>query len=95
MINETTKQQANFFVYIAQCSDGSYYTGHAKNVEKRIKAHNDGKEEKSLKRRLPIALVWEKEYQHHKNPLREEKNIKELKNHQKLKLIKIYEEENQ
>ena len=28
-----------FFVYILECSDGSYYTGHTDDLETRLVAH--------------------------------------------------------
>ena len=31
------------YIYIVECSDGTFYTGYTINLEKRIKAHNDGK----------------------------------------------------
>jgi putative endonuclease len=30
-------------VYILECSDGSFYTGITNNLEKRMKAHSEGK----------------------------------------------------
>jgi len=34
-----------FFVYILECADGSYYTGHTDNIEARISAHRLGKDD--------------------------------------------------
>ncbi len=31
-----------FWVYILQCADKSYYTGHTENIEKRIGEHQTG-----------------------------------------------------
>ena len=32
----------SFWVYILRCADGSYYTGHTDNVEKRVAEHQVG-----------------------------------------------------
>ncbi|WP_462252608.1 GIY-YIG nuclease family protein [Ferruginibacter sp.] len=33
----------NYFVYIVECSDKSYYTGVTNNIERRIWEHNNEK----------------------------------------------------
>jgi putative endonuclease len=30
-----------FFIYILQCQDGSYYTGHTENLENRLYQHQN------------------------------------------------------
>ncbi|MBP3621204.1 MAG: GIY-YIG nuclease family protein [Lachnospiraceae bacterium] len=37
------------YTYMVECSDGTLYTGWTNNLEKRIKAHNDGKGAKYTK----------------------------------------------
>jgi putative endonuclease len=37
------KRSGKFHVYIAECRDGTYYTGSTNNIEKRIDEHNSGK----------------------------------------------------
>jgi len=31
-----------FWVYILKCADGSYYTGHTDNLERRVASHQAG-----------------------------------------------------
>ncbi|PJZ46417.1 GIY-YIG nuclease family protein [Leptospira brenneri] len=50
------------FMYILICSDGSYYTGSTKYLEKRIKQHQSGKGANFTKKRLPVQLVYYEEY---------------------------------
>ena len=33
----------NWYVYLLECKDGSFYTGTTNNLEKRMKAHVEGK----------------------------------------------------
>ena len=51
------------YVYILRCSDDSLYTGWTNNLEKRVKAHSNGKGAKYTKARLPIELVYFEEYE--------------------------------
>ena len=81
------KKRAGFNVYIAQCADGTYYTGLTNNLEKRIALHNNGKGAKSLRGKLPVKLVYSKKYKYYKNVFLAEKNIKRLTRKQKEKLV--------
>ena len=47
-----------FWVYILRCRDGSYYTGHTDDLEKRLWEHREGKTCDWTRRRLPVELVW-------------------------------------
>jgi predicted GIY-YIG superfamily endonuclease len=47
-----------FWVYILRCRDGSYYTGHTDDLEKRLWQHREGKMCDWTRRRLPVELVW-------------------------------------
>jgi putative endonuclease len=51
------------YMYILLCSDGTYYTGSTKNLEKRFNEHNAGFGSIYTKRRLPVELVYYEEYQ--------------------------------
>ena len=46
-------------VYMVRCSDGTLYTGITKDIEKRITAHNSGKNGARYTRsRRPVTLVY-------------------------------------
>ena len=86
------KRKDKFFVYIVQCKDGTYYTGYTNDLEIRISLHNSGHGAKFLKGKLPVRLVYAKEYRYYKNVLRGERKIKKLTRNQKERLIKNYNE---
>src|SRR5258705_12506889 len=52
----------SFWVYIVRCVDGSYYTGHTDNLEKRIAQHQSGEIEGYTSSRLPVKLVFTEEF---------------------------------
>ena len=47
-----------FWVYILRCSDGSYYTGHTDDLQKRLWEHEEGVAADWTRRRRPVELVW-------------------------------------
>ena len=47
-----------FWVYILRCRDGSYYTGHTDDLDKRMWEHREGKGADWTRRRRPVELVW-------------------------------------
>jgi putative endonuclease len=46
------------WVYILKCSDGSYYTGSAIDLEKRVAEHMAGTYDGYTSKRLPVKLVF-------------------------------------
>lgn len=87
-------RKGKYWVYIVQCRDRTYYTGFTKNLDERIELHNNGYGAKYFKNRLPVKLVYAKEYRYYKNALHRERNIKKLTRKQKEQLIRIYKKNN-
>ena len=53
----------NYFVYILQCSDGTYYVGCTNNLDKRLFEHNSSKNGAHYtKIRRPVKLLYKEEY---------------------------------
>ncbi|MCF6148163.1 MAG: GIY-YIG nuclease family protein [Candidatus Kuenenia sp.] len=50
------------YMYILECSDGSYYTGSTNNLELRLAQHQAGEGANHTKKRLPVKLVYFEEY---------------------------------
>jgi putative endonuclease len=76
-----------WFVYIVECSDGTYYTGISTDVNKRISTHNIGRGAKYTRSRLPVICVYSKEYSDRSEANKEEYRIKQLTRKEKIKLI--------
>lgn len=78
-----------YFVYILLCSDGSLYTGIAKDVTKRLEEHNNSaKGAKYTKGRRPLTLLHVEPLSDRGCALKREYAIKKLTRLQKLELIK-------
>lgn len=50
------------YMYILECSDGSYYTGSTWNLEKRIAEHEAGLGANYTSKKLPVRLVYCEEF---------------------------------
>jgi putative endonuclease len=53
------------WVYILKCSDNSYYTGSTDNLELRVAQHQAGEGGEYTSARLPVVLVYVREFQTH------------------------------
>lgn len=63
------------YLYILECSDGSYYTGSTIDLQKRINEHHNGQGTNHTKKRLPIKLVYVEEYLNIATAFEREKQI--------------------
>lgn len=77
-----------YTVYILECSDGTLYTGVTNDIEKRIRAHNNGTDgAKYTKSRRPVRLVY-REYAKDRGAAQQrEYAIKQLSRESKQALI--------
>jgi len=83
----TFNRIGSYHVYILQCQDNTYYTGHTNDLEKRIKEHNSGKGAIYTRNKRPVKLVWCKEYRYYKSAFATEHAIKSLTRKQKIALV--------
>ncbi|MDP2852228.1 MAG: GIY-YIG nuclease family protein [Gallionella sp.] len=70
------KRPEMFWVYILRCADGSYYTGHTDDLERRIAQHQIGEWEGYTASRRPVALAWSQEFVTREEALSAERQIK-------------------
>lgn len=68
----------SWVLYILKCKDGTFYTGIAKDLEKRLKTHNDGKGAKYTRTRLPVSLLYQEPCQSRAQALVRECAVKAL-----------------
>ncbi|MDA8214354.1 MAG: GIY-YIG nuclease family protein [Nitrospiraceae bacterium] len=67
----------SYYVYILQCSDGSYYTGVTNNVERRLYEHQEGLIDGCYTHnKRPVKLVYMEEFSDVLDAISREKQIK-------------------
>ncbi len=79
-----------YYIYIAECVDGTLYTGFTINLEKRIKTHNQGKGAKYTRGRTPLVLKYYEEFDSKNDALKRESQIKKLNKIKKIELIEKF-----
>jgi len=75
------------YIYIVECSDGTFYTGWTNNLEKRIAMHSNGLGAKYTKGRGPVKLMHYEEFEDKKDAMKREYEIKKLTRKAKITLI--------
>ncbi|MGE0665567.1 MAG: GIY-YIG nuclease family protein [Sphingomonadales bacterium] len=66
-----------FWVYILKCSDGTYYTGHTDDIDKRLGEHIYGRfPDAYTYRRRPVVLIFSQEFPTRLEALETEARIK-------------------
>jgi putative endonuclease len=75
------------YMYILECSDGSFYTGSTVNLEKRLREHQSGEGANHTKKRLPVKLNYYEEFDRVQDAFYREKQIQGWSRKKKLALI--------
>ena len=63
------------YMYIMKCSDGSYYTGSTRELEKRVMEHNMGMGSNYTRKHRPVELVYFEEFQRVDDAFAREKQV--------------------
>lgn len=76
------------YTYMVKCADGTLYTGWTNCLEKRLKAHNSGRNDaKYTKTKRPVSLVYYEGFFTKEEAMQREYQIKQLTRKRKLELI--------
>ncbi len=65
-----------FWAYILRCADGSYYTGHTDDLERRVGQHKTGEIPGYTHTRRPVELMWSQDFPSRIEALTAERQIK-------------------
>jgi putative endonuclease len=77
-----------WWVYIVECSDGTYYTGITTDLERRVNEHNYSfKSAKYTRSRRPVKLVYREKSVNRSEASKRECKIKKYKRNKKKELI--------
>ncbi len=77
----------SFYVYILQCTDGTYYTGYTKDLDQRTRQHENGKGARYTKAHRPQRVAYVELFGTRSAAMKREREIKKLNHQQKLALI--------
>lgn len=79
----------NYWVYMLRCCDESFYIGVTNDLKMRLQQHYLGfKEGCYTYKRLPVKLVYQREFQYILDAIRWEKRIKRWSRAKKMALIR-------
>ena len=73
-------------MYLLRCADGSLYCGWSTDAERRLRQHQAGTASRYTRRRLPVELVYKREFETRSEAMREEIRIKRLPVREKRRL---------
>ncbi|MDR1648971.1 MAG: GIY-YIG nuclease family protein [Synergistaceae bacterium] len=76
-----------FYAYIAECRDGTLYAGWTDNLDKRAKAHNEGRGGSYTRSRRPVKMVYSEEFSSKGEAMSREWAIKKMTRTAKQSLI--------
>ena len=76
-----------YYAYMLRCADGTLYSGYARDVEKRVRAHNLGRGAKYTRARLPVALVHCEAFATRSEAMRRENAFKRMTREEKRALF--------
>lgn len=77
-------EEKNWYVYLLECLNGSYYTGITNNLDKRMTSHKSGKGSKYVRAKGFKGLLASKIYPCKSDTLKAEYKIKQLPKEKKL-----------
>jgi putative endonuclease len=79
-----------YYVYILLCKDGSYYTGYAKDVKRRVERHKKGQGARYTTIHEPEKIVYVEEFDSLSEAMKREREIKSFSRSKKQRLANLY-----
>ena len=79
-----------YYVYILLCKDGSYYTGHVKDVRCQVERHKKGQGARYRRMHEPEKIVYMEEFDSRNEAMKREREIKSLSHSKKQQLVNLY-----
>ena len=76
------------YTYILTCADGTFYCGWTNDLDKRLKAHNQGTGAKYTRPRRPVVLSYYEAFETKQKAMSREYAIKHMSRAEKEHLIK-------
>ncbi len=77
------------YTYLLKCADDTLYCGWTNQLDKRLKAHNEGKGAKYTRGRRPVSLAYYEIFETKEEAMKREAAIKRLSRKDKLDLVVV------
>jgi putative endonuclease len=81
---------SEYFCYILECADGSFYTGWTTDPDRRLREHNRGQGSRYTRARRPVELVYLEDLPDRTSAQKRERSLKSLTRLRKKQLIDAY-----
>ena len=78
---------ADHYVYVLECADGSLYTGYTTDLERRVAEHNAGDGAKYTRGRTPVEVVHVEAFDTKSAAMSREYEVKQLSRAAKERLV--------
>ena len=85
--NKNIEEKQNY-VYMLECSDGSYYTGWTTHLRERVRTHNGGEGAKYTRSRQPVHLVYYEICSSRSDAMKREYAVKHLPRKEKERMVR-------
>ncbi len=72
------RRREEWYLYILECRDGSYYTGITNDVVRRLELHKRGKASKYTRSRRPVKVIHAEICESRSDALRNEAAVKKM-----------------
>lgn len=75
------------YMYIIECSDGTFYTGYTTDLDRRVSEHNKGDGAKYTQGRTPVELLYSEEFDTQSAAMSREYEVKQFSRGEKESLV--------
>lgn len=75
------------YMYILECSNGTFYTGSTKDLERRIAQHQAGEGANYTKKHLPVKLIYYEKFDRIDWAFQREKQVQKWSRKKKIALM--------
>jgi putative endonuclease len=82
---------SEYFCYILECADGTFYTGWTTDPERRLKQHSAGRGARYTRARRPLRLAYLEPQTDRRAAMLRERCLKHLTRQRKLALIRQHD----
>ena len=80
----------DYYCYILECADGSYYTGWTTDPSRRLDQHNKGQGSRYTRTRRPVHLVYVEDQPDRSSAQKREHRLKRFSRPRKRALIETF-----